>query len=328
MWVSIFVNPTQFDDPGDLDRYPRTFAADLEACRAAGVDAVFAPTAVEMYPEGAQTVVEVLELTRPLCGRTRPGHFNGVTTVVAKLLLAAKPHVAVFGEKDFQQLAVIRRMVRDLHVDVEIVSAPTVRENDGLAPTQAQRDALMKYYMRHVLAGMTQPAALDDAMRFPNWRKEIVGDLERLQGNPALYRYVRDDLCFKYLKQWVVGNYHPACRYNAALTIGMLNDQEGKRNTSNPYAVPYAKGREFLIEIVRAKGIPDAVRIAALIGLRRHAELLAAGGSSDASMVRPLVDVIRAKVSPTSSSADAAYWQKRVAIEALGATGLVVRRRS
>ena len=127
------MNPTQFDDPGDLDGYPRTFAADLEACRAAAVDAVFAPTAVEMYPEGAQTVVEVLELTRPLCGRTRPGHFNGVTTVVAKLLLAAKPHVAVFGEKDFQQLAVIRRMVRDLHVDVEIVSAPTVREDDGLA---------------------------------------------------------------------------------------------------------------------------------------------------------------------------------------------------
>jgi len=86
-----------------------------------------------MYPEGAQTLVEVLELSKPLCGRTRPGHFRGVTTVVAKLLLAAKPHVAVFGEKDFQQLAVIRRMVRDLHLDVEVVSAPIVREDDGLA---------------------------------------------------------------------------------------------------------------------------------------------------------------------------------------------------
>ena len=133
VWVSIFVNPTQFDDPGDLARYPRTLPEDLEACRAAGVDLVFAPTAAQMYPEGAQTVVEVLELTQPLCGRTRPGHFRGVTTVVAKLLLAAKPHLAVFGEKDFQQLAVIRRMVRDLHVDVEIVSAPIVREDDGLA---------------------------------------------------------------------------------------------------------------------------------------------------------------------------------------------------
>jgi pantoate--beta-alanine ligase len=133
VWVSIFVNPTQFDDPGDLARYPRTLPQDLEACGAAGVDVVFAPTAAQMYPEGAQTVVEVLELTKPLCGRTRPGHFRGVTTVVAKLLLAAKPHLAVFGEKDFQQLAVIRRMVRDLHVDVEIVSAPIAREEDGLA---------------------------------------------------------------------------------------------------------------------------------------------------------------------------------------------------
>jgi pantoate--beta-alanine ligase len=133
VWVSIFVNPTQFDDPSDLDRYPRTLPDDLEACRAALVDLVFAPTAAQMYPEGAQTLVEVLELSKPLCGRKRPGHFRGVTTVVAKLLLAAKPHVAVFGEKDFQQLAVIRRMVRDLHLDVEVLSVPIVREDDGLA---------------------------------------------------------------------------------------------------------------------------------------------------------------------------------------------------
>jgi pantoate--beta-alanine ligase len=133
VWVSIFVNPTQFDDPGDLDAYPRTWEADLEACRAAGVDVVFAPLASEMYPQGADTRVEVEALSQPLCGAARPGHFRGVTTVVAKLLLAAKPHVAVFGEKDFQQLAVIRRMVRDLNVDVEIVGGPTVRESDGLA---------------------------------------------------------------------------------------------------------------------------------------------------------------------------------------------------
>lgn len=187
------------------------------------------------------------------------------------------------------------------------------------APTQAQRDALRKYYVSHVFAGMTQPAALDDAMRFPNWRKEIVGDLEKLRGNSALYRYLRDDLCFKFLKQLVMGNYHPACRYNAALMIGMLNDQEGVRNTSTPYSVPLKQGRDFLIQVVRTKNMPDAVRIAALIGLRRHAELLAAAGSSDSTMVRPLVDVIRAKV-PTSN-ADAAYWQKRVAIETLGAMG-------
>jgi pantoate--beta-alanine ligase len=131
--VSIFVNPTQFNDAGDLDRYPRTLDADLEACRSAGVEVVFTPSVREMYPTGAQTAVEVSGLTDALCGATRPGHFNGVTTVVSKLLLAAKPHVAVFGEKDFQQLAVIRRMARDLLIDVEILGAPTVREPDGLA---------------------------------------------------------------------------------------------------------------------------------------------------------------------------------------------------
>lgn len=133
VWVSIFVNPTQFDDPGDLEAYPRTWESDLEACRGAGVDGVFAPTAAEMYPEGAQTWVEVSELAKPLCGASRPGHFRGVTTVVCKLLLAAKPHIAVFGEKDWQQLAVIRRMVCDLNLDVEILGGPTLREADGLA---------------------------------------------------------------------------------------------------------------------------------------------------------------------------------------------------
>lgn len=131
--VSIFVNPTQFDDPGDLAAYPRTWESDREACRAAGVDVLFAPTAREMYPDAADTFVEVNELSKPLCGATRPGHFRGVTTIVAKLLLAAKPHVAVFGAKDFQQLALIRRMVCDLNIDVEIVGGPTVREPDGLA---------------------------------------------------------------------------------------------------------------------------------------------------------------------------------------------------
>jgi pantoate--beta-alanine ligase len=133
VWVSIFVNPTQFNDPKDLAAYPRTWDADLAACREAGVDAVFAPGAEEMYPDGAETFVEVPELSKPLCGAARPGHFRGVTTVVSKLLLAAKPHVAVFGQKDWQQLAVIRRMVRDLNLDVEILGAPTVREADGLA---------------------------------------------------------------------------------------------------------------------------------------------------------------------------------------------------
>jgi pantoate--beta-alanine ligase len=131
--VSLFVNPTQFGPGEDLARYPRPFERDLALCRDAGVDLVFAPPPDEMYPPGAQTWIEVAELSRPLCGRDRPGHFRGVATVVAKLLLAAKPHVAVFGEKDFQQLALVRRLATDLRFDVEIVGVPIVREADGLA---------------------------------------------------------------------------------------------------------------------------------------------------------------------------------------------------
>lgn len=131
--VSIFVNPTQFNDPKDFEGYPRDDEADLEACRVAGVDVVWMPAASELYPEAAQTWVEVERLAEPLCGATRPGHFRGVTTVVSKLFLAARPHLAVFGQKDFQQLAVIRQMTRDMGFGIEIVGGETVREPDGLA---------------------------------------------------------------------------------------------------------------------------------------------------------------------------------------------------
>jgi pantoate--beta-alanine ligase len=131
--VSIFVNPTQFNDHKDFESYPRDEEADLAACREAGVDVVWLPAVDELYPEAAQTWVEVDSLAEPLCGATRPGHFKGVTTVVTKLFLASRPHVAVFGQKDFQQLAVIRRMTRDLGFGIEIVGGATVREADGLA---------------------------------------------------------------------------------------------------------------------------------------------------------------------------------------------------
>ncbi|MEN6626331.1 MAG: pantoate--beta-alanine ligase [Candidatus Sumerlaeia bacterium] len=131
--VSIFVNPIQFGPNEDLAKYPRTFEADAEGCRARGVDAILAPEPASVYPEGFQTAVHVDRLTRPLCGRTRPGHFDGVTTVVLKLMMLAQPNVALFGWKDAQQLLVIKRMVRDLDVPVEVRGVEIVREADGLA---------------------------------------------------------------------------------------------------------------------------------------------------------------------------------------------------
>jgi pantoate--beta-alanine ligase len=131
--LTIFVNPTQFGPKEDLSRYPRDEAGDLAKARACGIDLAFCPDVASMYPAGAQTFIEVRELQKPMCGASRPGHFAGVATVVTKLFHATLPHVAVFGEKDFQQLAIIRRMVRDLDFDIEIVGVPIVRESDGVA---------------------------------------------------------------------------------------------------------------------------------------------------------------------------------------------------
>jgi pantoate--beta-alanine ligase len=129
--VSIYVNPLQFGPTEDLDRYPRDLPGDLELCDQHGVDAVFAPTS--MYPDGFQTSVDVHELTTGLCGATRPGHFEGVATVCARLFGLTRADVAAFGEKDYQQLAVLRRMVTDLAIPVEIVGGALIRDDDGLA---------------------------------------------------------------------------------------------------------------------------------------------------------------------------------------------------
>ncbi len=131
--VSIFVNPTQFVPGEDFEKYPRPIEADLEICRKAGVDVVFAPAPKEMYPAENLVWVNVEKLTEPLCGRSRPGHFRGVTTVCAKLFNIITPNTAYFGQKDAQQAIVIRRMVADLNMPLEIVICPTVREPNGLA---------------------------------------------------------------------------------------------------------------------------------------------------------------------------------------------------
>ena len=131
--VSIFVNPIQFGPNEDLDRYPRDLEGDLEKCQSVGVDIVFTPTPKELYPDNFQTAVTVSDITKALCGASRPNHFQGVTTVVSKLFNLTLPDFAFFGEKDFQQLAVIRRMVLDLNFPLEIIGVPIIRESDGLA---------------------------------------------------------------------------------------------------------------------------------------------------------------------------------------------------
>ncbi len=149
--VSVFVNPLQFGPGEDFDRYPRRLDADLELLSSAGVDAVYTPSADVMYPRGASTRVVVHDLTETLEGSHRPGHFEGVTTVVMKLFEAVRPHRAYFGQKDAQQLAVVRRMARDLDTGIEVIGCPIVREADGLALSsrnlylspQARRAALV-----------------------------------------------------------------------------------------------------------------------------------------------------------------------------------------
>jgi pantoate--beta-alanine ligase len=157
--ASVFVNPVQFDRADDFARYPRDLDRDGALLAGAGADVLFAPHVDEIYPPGAQTYVNVDALSQPLCGAHRPGHFRGVATVVLKLFTIVQPHVAVFGEKDYQQLALIRRMVRDLFLDVDVVGAPIVREPDGLAMSSRNRHLDPE----HRVAARCLAAALDAA---------------------------------------------------------------------------------------------------------------------------------------------------------------------
>ncbi len=161
--LSIFVNPAQFGPNEDLGSYPRSLERDLELAEKEGVDAVFVPTDKALYQQGYQTYVELDQLPHHLCGLSRPLFFKGVTTVVTQLFHIVKPHVAIFGEKDFQQLAVIRQMVRDLKFDIEILGGPIIREADGLA--MSSRNAYLQDHMR--------PAALSLSRALAEARKMV-----------------------------------------------------------------------------------------------------------------------------------------------------------
>ena len=170
--LSIFVNPTQFTAGEDYYSYPRDIEKDKTTASDIGVDYLFLPSADEMYPEGYKTFVNVEDITEPLCGKFRLGHFKGVATVVLKLFNIVKPHKAYFGEKDYQQLLVIRRMARDLNLDIEIVNMPTIREGDGLAMSSRNRYLNQKE--------MVSAAAIYKALKIS---QEMVKDSERVSKN-------------------------------------------------------------------------------------------------------------------------------------------------
>jgi len=190
--VTIFVNPTQFGPAEDFAAYPRPLEADLRACEQAGVDIVFTPTVATMYPPGAKTSVHVSGLSDVLCGPLRPGHFDGVATVVAKLFQILPADAAFFGEKDYQQLAVIRQMVRDLNIPVEIVGCPTLREPDGLA--MSSRNAYLSPAQRRQAGSLSRAlfAAVDRVRRGERNVAVLVGGIreEILSAGPARIEYV------------------------------------------------------------------------------------------------------------------------------------------
>ncbi|SDK72154.1 pantoate--beta-alanine ligase [Nonomuraea maritima] len=180
--VSIFVNPLQFGPNEDFSRYPRTFDDDLDVCRAEGVDVVFHPGVDDMYPPGRQVSVSAGQMGDVVEGEFRPGHFDGVLTVVLKLFNLVRPDLAVFGEKDAQQLALIRRMVADLDVPVEILGAPTVREPDGLA--MSSRNRYLSAEERKVALGLSRALRAGAGRRTPDEIRTAAR--EELDRNPEL----------------------------------------------------------------------------------------------------------------------------------------------
>jgi pantoate--beta-alanine ligase len=190
--VTIFVNPAQFGPHEDFGAYPRTFEADLRACETVGVDLVFNPSVETIYPEGAQTTVHVSLVTQGLCGAGRPGHFDGVATVCAKLFNVLPADAAFFGEKDYQQMVMIRRMVRDLNLPIEIVSCPTIREPDGLA--MSSRNAYLSDEERRQAAGLSRAlhAAADRVAAGEREAREITAAVRReiMAAGPTDIEYV------------------------------------------------------------------------------------------------------------------------------------------
>ena len=192
--VSIFVNPLQFEPGSDYERYRRPEKEDEEFCRRADVDLLFRPTPAEMYCEDHSVFAEETFLSKALCGRSRPGHFRGVCTVVAKLFNILQPDAAVFGEKDFQQLAIVRRMVRDLNFNVDIVGVPTIREEDGVACSSRNRYLNLEERKQASLLWRALVAAADRAKAGEKSAKVIVDLARKVIGEAPLARIEYVDL--------------------------------------------------------------------------------------------------------------------------------------
>jgi pantoate--beta-alanine ligase len=186
--VSIYVNPTQFGAGEDFEKYPRNLEKDSQMAESTGVDVLFYPANSEMYPAQYQTFVNVENVTQNLCGLSRPGHFRGVATICCKLFNIVKPHTAIFGKKDFQQLVVIRRMVEDLNMDMEIIGMPTVREADGLA--MSSRNVYLKEDEREAALSLSRCLLLAQKL-FNDGQRDAAEILravtEKLQENPTVH---------------------------------------------------------------------------------------------------------------------------------------------
>lgn len=202
--ATIFVNPTQFGPNEDFTRYPRTLDADLEMCRAAGADLIFTPPVTAMYAASAQTIVRVTKLAQVLEGAHRPGHFDGVSTVVAKLFNVTEPDRAYFGQKDFQQQLIIRQMVADLNLPVEIISCPIIREADGLA--MSSRNRYLSVVERQQASQLFQTLKLaetlaaDSTLSPPEIAEQMADHLESVGGIEVQYAVIADSVTLDLLK--------------------------------------------------------------------------------------------------------------------------------
>lgn len=211
--VSVFVNPTQFNDKNDLVKYPRTLEADCKLLESAGASFVFAPEVEEMYPEPDTRQFSFAPLDEVMEGRFRPGHFNGVAQIVSKLFDAVKPHRAYFGEKDFQQLAIIREMVKQLHLDIEIVGCPIVREEDGLA--LSSRNMLLSAEERKIALKISQTLFKSRTFAADHSLKETIKFVEDgIASEPGLrleYFEVVDGNTLQTVQNWEDTDYIVGC---------------------------------------------------------------------------------------------------------------------